>query len=123
MSGVDQTQRLLAQIRAAIARTDPTRRKARAPAPERAESGTSAIHEDLFTDLRAALRSVQLDTDEGLNEGRRAFFQIVLLDEFGVSLANDPRFPQLLQRVQDAMLQQETLRLELDRVLRDLAGR
>lgn len=123
MVGIDQTQRLLAQIRAAIARTDSSRRKSRASEAAHAEAAVPSDHEGLFSDLKVALRSVHLDTDEGLNQGRRAFFQVVLLDEFGLSLASDPRFALLVEKVHDAVVQQDALRIELDRLLREISGR
>lgn len=124
MSGIDPTQRLIAQIRAALAtRTDKQRGSSTdtaKSATSRADNGSSS--EQLSQDIRVAVRGINLDVEDGLPRGRRAFVEVVLLDEFGVSLANDPRFPQIVDRVAAAIGGEEELREALDSLLQQFAA-
>lgn len=124
MSGIDPTQRLLAQIRAALsARTD----KQRSASPSSAKSPPSKAEgkdfsEQLSHDIRAAIREIHLDGEDGRRRGRKAFVEVVLLDEFGIALANDPRFPQIVEKVEAVIVDENELRTELDRLLMKLAS-
>lgn len=119
MSGIDPTQRLIAQIRAALtARPDRQRGSANPAAPPRSKDALQQLSQD----LRSAVRAVDLASADGPRRGRRAFVEAVLLDEFGMSLANDPRFPQIVDKVEAAIVDEDELRRELDGLLTQMSA-
>ncbi|AXQ28071.1 hypothetical protein D0B54_05000 [Solimonas sp. K1W22B-7] len=122
MSGIDPTQRLIAQIRAALStRPERPRGTAAGPSGSAAARNKDAIQR-ISQDLRGAIRAVDLENEDGPRRGRRAFIEVVLLDEFGVSLANDPRFPQIVDKVEAVIVGEEELRLELDSLLQQIVA-
>jgi hypothetical protein len=120
VSGIDPTQRLIAQIRAALT-TRPDRQRAGGPAAPAAGQSKDALQQ-LSQDLRSAVRAVDFTSADGPKRGRRAFVEVVLLDEFGMSLANDPRFPQIVDKVEAAIVDEDELRRELDGLLSQMSA-
>lgn len=124
MTTTGRLQQILAQVRASLAakaerpRAGATGRAASRPQSKQA----SATIDELQAHLASGLRHIDTGTTEGRRQARRVFLESVLLSEFGVLLANDPRFSDIVTGVQDSFESESELLSDLDSVLRDLSS-
>lgn len=126
MTTTDRLQHILAQIRSGLtARTRDSGKVGGITA--KASHGARPVAEQRLTiemlqsQISAGLAVVNLGTAQGKKDARRVFLESVLLGEFGIGLAGDPRFAELVTSVQDSFEEEESLLSDLDHVLEDLA--
>jgi len=121
MTTTTRLQQILAQIRTNLAARSGTARKAAGGARETAAPAPArASVEELQAQIGAGLAAIDLGSQQGKRQARRIFVESVLLGEFGVSLANDPRFAEIVAGVQESFEQEQGLLAQLDTVLEDL---
>lgn len=109
MSGIDPTQRLLAQIRSTL-----SSRIERGRDSKRSSNTRQAGGPKLADDLRVLVKGLDFASEEGRKRGRRSFVELVLLDEFGFALADDPKFAAIVEKVDEAISLELALCNELD---------
>lgn len=119
MTTTGRIQDILAQIRSTL-----SSKTARAPnqpgaAAARAPAARPSI-EQLQAQISAGLVPLDLASAQGKRQARHVFLESVLLGEFGVNLADDPRFAEIVAGVQDSFEQHPELLADLDSLLEEL---
>ena len=121
MTTTTRLQQILAQIRTNLSGRSSAGGKAAAPARgQHPETQSRASIEELQAQIGAGLAALDIASPQGKRQARRVFLESVLLNEFGVTLANDPRFTEIVRGVQDSFEQEQALLAQLDAVLEDL---
>ena len=127
MTTVGRLQQILAQIRSTLASkadSQKTSRTAgRAAAVRGAPVGARPTVEELKAQISGGLAATDPASPEGRQQARRVFLESVLLAEFGVDLANDPRFAEIVSGVQETFEHDPELLEGLDAVLNELRAR
>lgn len=126
MTTTSRLQQILAQVRSSLAARTRDASKAggtKSPSPAGSRSAVQQrpTIEMLQSQISAGLVALNLATAEGKKDARRVFLESVLLSEFGIGLAGDPRFAELVTSVQDSFEQEEALLSDLDTILEELA--
>jgi hypothetical protein len=118
---VDRLRSLVGEIRSEIARKTERSRRDGVTRGQSRGGGERLSLEELRSGLRSGFLGLDLHDASHKRQARHAFLELVLLAEFGVSLANDPRFLELVSGVESAFCDSPDLCAELDQVVSELA--
>src|SRR5690349_11164502 len=126
MTAVDRLQQILSQIRSTLAAKSGQAQRSQGAGTSGRASATRAVRptvEELKTQISSGLAAADLQYTQGRRQARRMFLASVLLAEFGVGMANDRRFAEIVDGVLESFEQEPTLLTGIDSVLEELRGR
>jgi hypothetical protein len=109
VTSIDPTGRLLAGLRE---QAQTLRRQS--PSTPEWQNAQTAKSDDGSERLARNIAAINKDDPQRNRNVFRAYLQSVLLQEFGTTLANDPAFGALLDRIQDAMEADPALRQSME---------
>lgn len=127
MTTVGRLQQILAQIRSTLASKADSQKASRtaghAAVIRGSPGGARPTVDELKAQISGGLAATDPTSPQGRQEARRVFLESVLLAEFGVGLANDPRFAEVVSGVQETFEHDPELLEGLDSVLDELRAR
>lgn len=121
MTSTDRLQGIVTQIRSTLARrTDRGGTAGRSQAANFSLGTQGRLTlEELRAGLRSGLAGLDLEQSGDRKRARRLFIESVLLSEFGINLANDARFIEVVSGVESVFSEEPAFLEELDSVLAD----